>query len=970
LFAFLLANFAAGAAAPFLARALGRRAFWVLATVPLATFAWTLARTPEVLDGVLLTQTVRWIPTLDIELALAMGTLQWVMALVVTGIGALVLAYCAWYFHDDDPGLGYFAGSFTTFAAAMLGLVLSDDLLVMYVFWELTTVFSYLLIGYDPAKRASRGAATQALVVTTFGGLAMLVGILLLGHEAGTYRISELTEGTVTGTTASVAVVLLLLGAISKSALFPFHFWLPAAMAAPTPVSAYLHAAAMVKAGVYLVALLAPVFAGTTGWYAMLLPLGVLTMVLGGWRALRQNDIKLLLAYGTVSQLGFLLVVTSIGTRAAALAALAMLIAHALFKAALFLVVGIVDHNTGTRDLRRLSGVGRAVPLVAWTAAVAGASMAGVAPLTGFVAKESVYNALIDVARTGDGTGLGPVAGWTVLAGVVLGSALTAAYTLRFLWGAFATKPGVEPTAVERVAGGFLAPSALLQGLSLLLGFLGAAETTLLSGYADQFPPGDHKAYLALWHGLGLALGLSVLSLAVGLALFWRRDAFGRLQDRVSSSLSAEKGYEATMRAVDRAAVEVTGATQRGSAATYLSIMLATVVLLPGSVLLTMSWGGDAVAWEHPAQAIVGAVIVLGVVLTIRSRRRLKAVLLLGVTGYGTAALFLLHGAPDLALTQILVETITLVVFVLVLRGLPARFTDRPHTPVRYVRAAIGALAGLATAGFMVAAATARTATPVSEPFPEAAAKIGGGYNVVNVTLVDIRAWDTLGEISVLVVAATGVASLIFIESRNATIRRVRDIAYPAGVEPVPTRPGRRAWLPASRTLTPERRSLILEVVTRLIFHTVVIFSLYLLFAGHNNPGGGFAAGLVTGLALVVRYLAGGRYELDEAAPVAAGAVVGTGLAVATAAGLLPLAFGGAVFESAILEATLPVLGDVKLVTSLFFDVGVFLVVVGLALDLLRSLGSGIDRQILAEQRAARATAGARPSGAAAEGTS
>ncbi|HEX6249220.1 MAG TPA: Na+/H+ antiporter subunit A [Nocardioidaceae bacterium] len=969
----VLAHAAAALVAPALVRRLGTRAFLALALVPLACFAWVATRTGPVADGEVLTSTVSWVPALDLELALAMGTLQWLMGLIVTGVGALVLAYCAWYFHDDDPAVGYFAGVFLAFAGAMLGLVLADDLLVMYVFWELTTVFSYLLIGYDPTKRASRGAAMQAIIVTTLGGLAMLVGILVLGHEAGTYQVSELGDSPVSGTTASVVVVLLLLGAISKSALFPFHFWLPGAMAAPTPVSAYLHAAAMVKAGVYLVALLAPILSSVPGWHLVLLPLGLFTMLLGGWRALRQNDIKLLLAYGTVSQLGFLLVVAGIGTRSAALAAAAMLVAHALFKASLFLVVGIVDHNAGTRDLRKLSGVGRAMPLVAVTAAISGASMAGLPPLTGYVAKEGVLVALIDVAETGDGTGLGAVTGWTVLLGVVAGSALTAAYTLRFLWGAFWSKPGVETTTVKRVPTGFAAPAALLAALSLLFGFLGAVETTLLTPHAEQFPAGAHEPELTLWHGFSLALWLSVTAVGGGVLLFWLRSGFERLQATVSPPVSAEQGYERGMRLVDRAAVEITGLTQRGSVAIYLSIIMLTVVLLPGTVLLTGTRPDLEVApWDTPTQAVVGAIVVGAAVLTILARRRLTAVLLLGITGYGTAVLFLLHGAPDIALTQILVETVTLVVFVLVLRRLPDHFTTRPLTRARYVQAGIALLSTLAVAAFMTVAVDARTATPVSADFPEAAEEIGGGYNVVNVTLVDIRAWDTLGEIAVLVVAATGVASLVFIQRRNVSIRRVRDIPYPEGVERQPTTPGRRTWLPGSRTLRPERRSIVFEVVTRLVFHTVVVFSIYLLFAGHNNPGGGFAAGLVTGLALVVRYLAGGRYELDEAMPVAAGGLVGSGLVVATAAGLVPLAFGGAVLQSAILELDLPVIGTIKLVTALFFDIGVYLVVVGLALDLLRSLGSGIDRQILREgrERTALETAPAsRTSGAGSAGT-
>jgi multicomponent Na+:H+ antiporter subunit A len=735
------------------------------------------------------------------------------------------------------------------------------------------------------------------------------------------------------------------IGAESKSALDPFHFWLPGAKAAPTPVTAYLHAAAMVKAGVYLVALLAPAFSGVPGWRGLLLTLGVVTMLVGGWRALRQLDIKLLLAYGTVSQLGFLLLIASVGTRAAALAGLAMLVAHALFKATLFLVVGIIDRTTGTRDLRKLSGVGRSAPVLAATALLAGASMAGLPPLIGFVGKESVYEALIGVARHGDGTALGPAAGWVVLLGVVLGSALTVAYTARFLWGALATKPQARPSELAPIPAGFLAAPALLAGLSLALGLLSGPVNTALSLHADRSRLDENPAELALWHGPGLALLLSLVSLGLGLLLFWGKAAFATLQSLLAQTWSTERGYLDLVRRLDRSAVEVTGLTQRGSVATYLSVILVVLVLLPGSAMIGAFRGAhDLVAWDTPGQLLVAVVIVVAAVLTARSRRRLKAVVMVGVTGYGTATLFLLHGAPDLALTQVLVETVSLVVFVLVLRRLPAYFTDRPLTRRRYWRMAIGALVGAAVAGFMIVSTGARTATPVSEAYPEEAVRFGGGRNIVNVTLVDIRAWDTMGEIAVLVAAATGVASLIFIRSRTSTITRL------GGIPARGPKPARQVWLPGGRTLAPERRSIIFEVVTRLVFHTIVVFSLFLLFSGHNDPGGGFAAGLVTGLALTVRYLAGGRYELDEAAPVDAGALMGMGLFVATGSGLAPLAFGGTVLQSALLDLHLPLLGELHLVTSVFFDVGVYLVVVGLLLDLLRSLGSGIDRHVLAEE--------------------
>ncbi|MDP3893709.1 Na+/H+ antiporter subunit A [Nocardioides sp.] len=956
MFTIVVALFVAAALAPTLVRRTGRAAFLVLAVVPLVAFVWALGQTGTIRAGDRTTAVVSWVPSLGLELALSLGGLQWVLVLVVTGIGALVLGYCRWYFPADEAGLGSFAGVFMAFVGAMLGLVLADDLLLLFVFWELTTIFSYLLIGHDPAKASGRQAGMQALLVTTLGGLVMLVGILLLGQAAGTHRISDiLASPPAPATTVTVAIALLLVGALTKSALLPFHFWLPGAMAAPTPVSAYLHAASMVKAGVYLVALLAPAFSTVPGWHPVLLTLGVGTMVLGGWRALRQFDIKLLLAYGTVSQLGLLVAVLAIGTRSAALAGLAILLAHALFKATLFLVVGIIDRTTGTRDLRELSGLGRARPLLLGVAVLGGLSMAGIAPLLGFVGKEGVYAAVLDVAGTGDGTPLPPWAGWALVTGIVVGSTLTVAYTARFLWGAFATKPDVDPTPGSDPAAGFVTAPVVLAALGLALAFVGGWLTDSLAAYSHLFAPGDHDSQLALWHGIGPPLALSLVSVAVGWLIFARRTQVAHLQALLTHPWSAERGYRGTMRGLDRGAVEITGLTQRGSVAAYLAVILLVVVLVPGAAVARglaqeLSWPA-LVVWDSPGQALTGVVIVLATVMATRSRRRLRAVILLGVAGYGTGLLFLLHGAPDLALTQVLVETVSLVVLVLVLRRLPAHFTDRPLTRSRYWRMALGAAVAVAVAGSMLLATGARIHDPVSLAFPEEAVDFGGGRNIVNVILVDLRAWDTLGELAVLVAAATGVASLIFLDSRLSGIRRVHEIPYPSGVEKQPTRPGRNVWLSASRTLAAERRSIVLEVVTRLLFHTIIVFSIYLLFTGHNNPGGGFAAGMVTGLALVVRYLAGGKYELDEAAPVDAGILIGTGLFLATVSGLAPLLLGGAVLQTAIVDVPLGPFGELHLVSSLGFDVGVYLVVVGLVLDLLRTFGSRIDRQIRREER-------------------
>jgi NADH:ubiquinone oxidoreductase subunit 5 (subunit L)/multisubunit Na+/H+ antiporter MnhA subunit len=415
-----------------LVRLLGRSGFFLLALVPLTGLLYSLSTIPDLFSphAQPLVESLDWLPALGLEGVFRLDVLSWIMTLLVTGIGALVFVYCARYFPPDEPGLARFAGIFMAFAAMMYGLVIADELLMLYLFWEGTTVFSYLLIGHSQSRRRSRQAALQALIVTTAGGLAMLVGMVLLITATGTGRISALVDraqlGMDTGPVIISAIILILIGAISKSALMPFHFWLPGAMAAPTPVSAYLHAAAMVKAGIYLVLRLAPGYNNLPGWSEVLLTLGLLTMFIGGWQALKQTDLKLLLAFGTVSQLGFLTTMASFGTPDITKAALGLLIAHALFKSCLFLCVGIIDHRAGTRDLTKLSGGWKAFPVVAVCATIAAASMAGLPPMFGFVAKEAVYSTLLTSPDKA-----------TVIAfiGIMIGSILTVAYSARFVWG-------------------------------------------------------------------------------------------------------------------------------------------------------------------------------------------------------------------------------------------------------------------------------------------------------------------------------------------------------------------------------------------------------------------------------------------------------------------------------------------------------------------------------------------------------
>jgi multicomponent Na+:H+ antiporter subunit A len=946
--ALVLAHGVAALGAPWLVRAWGPRAFLALAAVPGGTAVWAGTRAADAGGTTPPTEVYPWIGELGVDLAFRMDTLSWVMTLVVAGVGALILAYCAQYFDGADRAdVGRFAGYLTAFSGAMLGLVTTDDLMTLYVFWEITTVLSYLLIGYLTTSPASRGAAKQALIVTTVGGLSMLVGIVLIGQAQGTYRISELVAEPGAGPMVTAGVVLLLVGAISKSALVPFHFWLPGAMAAPTPVSAYLHAAAMVKAGIYLLARFAPAYADLPAWRVTVLVLGSATMLLGAWRALRQCDLKLLLAYGTVSQLGFLTILVGYGSRETALAGVTLLVAHALFKSGLFLTVGTIDHATGIRDLRELSGLGRRMPLLLAGAAASAVSMAGLPPLIGFLGKEAAYAALLHPAdwRFLDGA---------ALVAVAAGSVLTFAYSARFLWGAFGPWGRLAPQRPQtwhRPGALLVAVPVLLGATGLLLGPTSGLLEPLLEGHTFAWPEGAYPVHLGLWHGVNTALLLSLATWALGSGLFLARDRVAAAQAGGPPVPDAARTYQQLMRGVDRVALEVTGAVQRGSLPRLLGTILLVLILLPGVQLLRgVTWPEQVVWAESAAQVAVAVLIVIAALAATRARRRFRAVFLLGVTGYGVALLFLLHGAPDLALTQVLVETVSIVVFVLVLRRLSGRFPDNPTVLTRRLRAMLGAATAVVIAGVALTATAVRVRTPSAEGLVESSVEFGGGDNIVNVILVDVRAWDTMGELSVVLAAATGVASLVFLR-QDAVVRvrrqlraswRTRAVLGPAG-------DGSRMWLAAGPQLEPSRRSTIFEVVTRLVFHTIVLWSVYLLFSGHNNPGGGFAAGLVCGLALALRYLAGRGYELRLAAPVMPGLLLGAGLFLAAAAALLPMAFGYEPLRSFIWDEPVPVLGQVKLVTSLLFDIAVYLVVIGLILDILRSLGSALDDQIAGE---------------------
>ncbi|VEI13529.1 Na+/H+ antiporter subunit A [Trueperella bialowiezensis] len=972
---FLLAAFAIGALlAPAIMRR-GRLGYVILSVIPLVSFVILAAQGRQVLSGDFPAESWAWVPQLSLNLTFRLDHLSWVMSLIVTGVGAAVLFYCARYFSAAAQGMGRFAGVFVAFAGAMLGLVTTDNTLALYLFWELTSVFSFLLIGFNYEKRASRRAAGQAFIVTTLGGLAMLVGIITMGNiPGGSYSITELIEAANAGTLGvapiaaesvpsaviPVATVLILLGALAKSAIIPFHFWLPAAMAAPTPTSAYLHAAAMVKAGVYLVARLAPGFADVPAWRWMILIGGMGTLLLGGFRALKQYDLKLVLAFGTVSQLGLILLMVGYGTSAMLLAGLGMLVAHSMFKSTLFLAVGQVDWATGTRDLRELSGLGRLMPITATAAGLAGLSMMGFPGFAGFVAKEAALHALIG----GDAV---DTLTWITIA---IGSALTAAYTLRFWWGAFADKPGVTNVKIKKRSWMMTLPVIVLSLGGLVFGIGAHLLDAVLRPHAEQIP-GD-PGHLVAWPGFGTPFLVTIAIIVAGVAIFAARGPFERVFGSRQFPIAADATYQKSLDGLDWLSGRATAFTQRGSLPFYLSTIFTFTVVM---ILLALTIGEvtnlpKVRGYDSVAQLLVVIVTMLAAFLAARARHRLKAVLLMGISGYGVALTYELYGAPDLAVTQALVETMSLVVFILVLRRLPQYFSNRPLRFSRWWRIALAALFGAMVAFLGVYAAGARVHEPISLLFNDEAYNYGYGKNIVNVTLVDIRAWDTMGEISVVVAAAIGISSLLFIRDRGGRIDRFRNLQTPvtnvAGQVLRPTHdvdgpawrrtrtrviessvisPGRnRRWLEGTDQMPFWRRSVILEVGTRLTFHTILVVSVFFLFSGHNAPGGGFAGGLLAGIALVLRYVAGGRYELGAAIPLHPGHLMGAGLAVAGISAFTPVLLGGTILQSAKITVTLWGFGEVKIATAVFFDIGVYLVVVGLILDILRSLGAEIDR--------------------------
>lgn len=760
----VLSGFALACAAPWLYRVCGKGTGWLLAGLPLGLalyFArWLNALPPR---GALPFAAYRWFPSLDIELSFYVDGWSLLFALLISGIGALILIYAGGYL-EGHPQLGRLYAFLLMFMASMLGLVLADNLLLLFIFWELTSISSYLLIGFDHERPAARAAALQALLVTGAGGLALLAGLLMLGQAAGSYSLAGLIKqgNTLAAHPLYVPIVVLIVaGAFTKSAQVPFHFWLPSAMEAPTPVSAYLHSATMVKAGVYLLARLGPVLGGSLSWQVLVTTGGAVTMLVGAFLALRQTDLKRLLAYSTVSALGVLVLLIGLGRPEALAAAVVFLLAHALYKGALFLVAGAVDHATGTRDVEQLGGLNRTMPVIALAATVAALSMAGLPPLFGFLAKELLYEAVLHA----------PAAVW------LTGAVVVASICFIALAGVVVVRPFFGPAVETSQHPHPIAPSlglgpVVLAGLGLLLG-LGpkVVERPLLTpavAALQTAAPGE-SLQLALWHGWNLALALSGLSLAGGVGLYYYVERLRRwsMPWRLLGRLGPAQGYDLALRGLNSLANFQTRLLQSGYLRYYLMIIIVTAGGLIVSTIVTRTevLPPLPVAPMRFYEAGVIGLMILAALLTVRSQPRLAAIATLGVVGYSIALFFVLLGAPDLAMTQFLIETLTVILFVLVFYHLPPP-KEESVSLARLRDALLASGVGGLMTFLVIVAARVEMDERISGYFVDNSLPLGHGRNIVNVILVDFRGLDTLGEITVLAVAGVGVYALLKLRPR------------------------------------------------------------------------------------------------------------------------------------------------------------------------------------------------------------
>jgi multicomponent K+:H+ antiporter subunit A len=858
-----------------------------------------------------------WLPAAGLDLAFRLDGLGLLFAGLILGIGLLVILYARYYLSERDS-LGRLYAYLLLFMGAMLGIVLSENLIQLLIFWELTSLSSFLLIAYWRQREDARQGARMALAITGAGGLALLGGILLLGEVVGSYELSTvLAAGEEIRAHALYRpiLILILLGAFAKSAQFPFHFWLPHAMAAPTPVSSYLHSATMVKAGVFLLARLFPALSGTPEWSWLVGGTGLATLLVGAVVALFKHDLKGLLAYSTISHLGLITVLFGLGTPLAAVAGVFHIINHATFKAGLFMAAGIIDHECGIRDMRRINGLWKYMPYTATLAMVAAAAMAGVPLFNGFLSKEMFFAEAAGFA--------GELRfGWLLPAAVTFAGIFAVAYSLRFIHDVFFNGEPIDlPKTPHEPPRWMKVPVEVLVLLCLLVGVLpGLTVAPLLdlaAGAVLQAPVPDYD--LALWHGFSPALGMSVVALIGGGLLYAGRKPLFAWQARHEGRLDGKRAFEGLLTGLLGTARRLTRWLDTASLQRMLTVFVA------GALVLGLSgWlgSGSPLTGTRPLTPVDGVSALAALVMLsaigatlARQRERFVALLLVGVVGLLVALIFVRFSAPDLALTQLAVEVVTVILLLLALYFLP-QHSPVESTPARRRRdAGLAILAGLGVGGLVWAVLT-RPYSTIADFFIANSVPGGGGRNVVNVILVDFRGFDTLGEITVLALA--GLAIYAMLENLKLPGRERAEDG--------------RAW-------DWDMHPAIMASLTRLLLPLALLVSAFIFLRGHNLPGGGFIAGLVTAIALIMQYLANGVAWTHARLPANLHPAIAAGLGIAALTGAVSLWLGYPYLTSTFAHLHWPLLGEFEIASAMAFDLGVYLVVVGATLLILIHLG-------------------------------
>lgn len=906
-----------GTCLPFLAATQSRRTRTLLTLlVPLMALGALLPHMATVVAGQVIRDTLSWLPHLGLDLAFRLDGLGLLFALLILGIGAFIVVYAGSYLSDEENDCRFFA-TLLLFMTAMLGIVLSDNLLLLWFFWELTSVSSFLLIGFWGHLSDARRGARMALAVTGSGGLALLAGIVLIGETVGSYAMGDVLNAgpqLIADPWYPVMVTLVLLGAFTKSAQFPFHFWLPHAMAAPTPVSAYLHSATMVKAGIFLISRLHPALGDSLTWAIPITLVGLITLTYGAWFALFKRDLKAILAFSTVSHLGLVVLLLGLGSPLAIVAALFHVFNHAMFKGALFMSAGIVDHETGTRDIRRLGGLASLMPFTATFSLLAGAAMAGFPPFNGFISKEMLLTESLATQMFGGLSLAIPVT-------VTVAALLSVAYSIRLLYGVFLASPrhehrpqGHDPDALMWLPGMAMATLCLLSGLFPML----MAGPLIESASLAVQPTASPAFKLTLWHGFNLPLFMSAVAILGGILLLGQYARLARLARRLPD-LDAKAMFEHGVSRLIKAAYWLTLRLENGSLQRYQALLLMSALGMLGIGLAKMpKLSGELSLSSVDLLALLGAMaMIIGAIGSALAHRwRLVSLLMLSVVGLFVSLTFVRFSAPDLALTQISVEVVSMILMMMALFFLPQR-------PPRWVsrRRIVRDLILATTFGSIIAALNfavlTRDPSSISAFFVDQSVPGGGGSNVVNVILVDFRGFDTFGEITVLALAGLAAAKLL------SGLQLYKPTGNPEGIR----------W---SRHQYP----LILNVVAQLMLPLAILLAVYIFLRGHNQPGGGFIAGLITAVAILLQYMARGIEWTNQRLLLSFPMITTAGLGVAVATGLGSWAFGYPFLTSAFDYFYFPVIGKTELATALLFDVGVYLTVVGATLMILVNLGS------------------------------